>query len=118
MVLRKHNRYRLELPVTFLWRDSLGLLEQHLGFTRDLSLGGAFIYATALPPSGANLKFKAVLPTDLQALRAALHGQGRVVRAEPARGTHRAGFAVAIDKKIVLRGARAPRQAAPSASAA
>ena len=105
MLPRKHNRYRLELPVTFHWKDKEGMWQQHLGLTRDLSVGGAFIFAAALPPSGANLRFKAFLPSGVRALPAGLHGQGRVVRAEPAHGEHRAGFAVATAKQIVLRGA-------------
>jgi len=91
--------------VTFLWKDEQGTWQEHLGLTRDLSLAGAFIFATDLPPSGANLKFKAFLPSGPRALPAGLHGQGTVVRAEPARGVHRAGFAVATAKQIVLRGA-------------
>jgi len=101
---REHNRYRLGVPVIFLWKDGQGIWQQHMGLTRDLSVGGAFIFATDLPPSGADLKFQALLPANKGALPGGLHARGRVVRAEPARGTNLAGFAVALEKRIVLRG--------------
>ena len=104
MALRKYNRYRLEIPVIFAWKGSQDVRQQGIGLTRDLSLKGAFIRATTLPPSGVNLEFKVFLPPSRAAMPVPLCGKGHVVRVDSAPDRKHTGFAVATGKRIVLRG--------------
>ena len=104
MQLRKHNRYRLEVPVIFSWEDAEKIRQQDVGLTRDISLIGAYVFTSSPPPLEANLKLKAFLPPVRSAAQLLqLHGQGRVVRVEPSRGEYRAGFAV-VGRRFVPRG--------------
>jgi hypothetical protein len=106
---RKHQRYGLEVPVIFSWKDARRALQQDIGLTRDLSIGGAFIFATTLPPSGATLRFKAFLPPGSATSPVRLHGRGVVVRVERGHDQTPAGFAVAAEQRIVLRRREATR---------
>ena len=36
---RKHNRYRLDAPVSFFWRDEREIQHEGTGLTRDIGLG-------------------------------------------------------------------------------
>ncbi len=99
---RKYNRYRLEVPVIFSWKDAQGIRQEQVGLTRDLSVRGAFVFATTPPPLDANIKLKGFLPPGGQVLPARMFGQGQVVRVEPAPGSLPAGFAVA-GGRIVFR---------------
>jgi len=100
---RKHNRYRLEIPVIFAWKGSQDVRQEGIGLTRDLSVKGAFIRATTVPPSGVNLEFKVFLPPRRAALPVPLCGKGQVVRVDSVPERNRTGFAVATGKRIVLR---------------
>jgi hypothetical protein len=91
---RKYHRYRLEVPVIFSWKDAQRIRQQQVGFTRDLSVGGAFVVATNPPPLNANVKLKEALPPRGQILRVRMFGEGQIVRVEPASGSRPAGFAV------------------------
>jgi len=102
MIPRKHQRFGLEVPVVFSWKDGHAL-QQGAGLTRNLSLGGAFIFAVTLPPSGAILRFKAFLPPGGANLPVLLRGRGEVVRLEQGHDHVPAGFAVAAEQRIVLR---------------
>ena len=92
---RKYNRYRLEVPVIFCWKDARKIRQEEVGLTRDLSIGGAFVAATTPPPLDANIKLKEFRLPVGQAFPMRMFGRGRVVRVEPARGSLPAGFAVA-----------------------
>jgi hypothetical protein len=94
---RKYNRYGLRIPMAFSWKEARGIRREEVGLTRDISVAGAFVFATSPPPLAANVELKVFLPpvgeVD-QSLR--IHGQGQVVRVEPVhRGKTREGFAVA-----------------------
>ena len=106
---RKYQRYGLGIPVIFSWKDGRRALQQDIGLTRDLSVQGAFIFATTLPPSGAILRFKAILPPDSATSPVRLHGRGEVVRVERGHDQTPAGFAVAAEQRIVLRRREATR---------
>lgn len=99
---RKYNRYRLEVPVIFSWKDAQGIRQEQVGLTRDLSVRGAFVFAPTPPPLDANIKLKGFFPPGGQVLPARMFGQGQVVRVEPAPGSLPAGFAVA-GGRIVFR---------------
>ena len=100
---RKDNRYRLEVPVIFSWKDAQEIREQGVGLTHDLSVRGAFIFANSPPPLNANLKLKVYLPPTSAALPLRIYGQGQVVRVESAHGRRRAGFAVAAEPFVLRR---------------
>lgn len=99
---RKYNRYRLEVPVIFSWKDAHKIRQEEVGLTRDLSVRGAFVFATTPPPLDANIKLKGFLPPGGKVLPVRMFGQGQVVRVEPAHGSLPAGFAFA-GGRIVFR---------------
>ncbi len=101
---REYTRYPLEIPVIFSWKSPKETREQGVGLTHDLSLNGAFIFATTPPPLSANISLKAYLPERGAARPQRIYGQGRVVRVEPAHGRHRPGFAVAADTLVLRSG--------------
>jgi hypothetical protein len=105
---RKDNRYRLEVPVIFSWKDAQEIREQGVGLTHDLSVRGAFIFANSPPPLNANLELKVYLPERSAAPPLRIYGKGQVVRTEPAHGRHRAGFAVAAGSFVLRRGTAYP----------
>jgi len=101
---RKYNRYRLEVPVIFSWKDAQEIREQGVGLTHDLSVRGAFIFATRPPPLNAEIKLKVYLPERSGVRPQRIYGHGQVVRVEPAHGRYHAGFAVAAEPFVVRRG--------------
>jgi hypothetical protein len=100
---RKYQRHGLEIPVIFSWKEGRHALQQDIGLTRDVSIRGAFIFATTLPPSGATLRFKVFPPPSSATSPGRLHGLGNVVREERGHDQIPAGFAVAAEERIVLR---------------
>jgi hypothetical protein len=99
---RKYHRYRLEVPVIFSWKDAHKIRQEHVGLTRDLSVGGAFVLATTPPPLDAVIKLKGFLPAGGKVLPVRMFGQGQVVRVEAVPGSLPLGFAVARGR-IVFR---------------
>lgn len=99
---RKYNRYQLEVPVLFSWKDAQGIRQEELGFTRDLSVRGAFVFAPSSPLLDANIKLKAFLPPGGHALPVRMFGLGKVVRVEPTSDSAHTGFAVA-GRRFVFR---------------
>lgn len=99
---RKYNRYRLEVPVIFSWKDAQGIRQEQFGLTRDLSVRGAFVLATNPPPLDTNIKLKGFRPPRGQVLPVRMFGQGQVVRVESALLGIPAGFALA-GGRIVFR---------------
>ena len=97
MERRKHNRYRLGVPVIFSWRGRRHAQHEGVGLTRDISIAAAFVATASPPPLKTNIKLKVFIPPGRGAVAPLrIHGQGRVVRVEAAqRGEPRAGFAVA-----------------------
>jgi hypothetical protein len=101
--LRKYNRYRLEVPVIFSWKDAQGIRQKGVGLTHVISVRGAFIFTTRPPQLNAKINLKIYLPERSAARPQRIYGHGQVVRVEPAHGRHRAGFAVAAEPFIVRR---------------
>jgi hypothetical protein len=99
---RKYNRYRLEVPVIFSWKDAQANRQEQVGLTRDLSARGAFVFAATSPPLDAHIILNGLLTPGGQVLPAQMLGEGNVVRAEPAPGNALAGFALA-GGRIVFR---------------
>ena len=100
---RKYNRYRLEAPVIFWWRDGGHTLHKGVGLTRVLSTHGAFVLTATPPPVKANIDLKVFLPRIGAGVPMRFEGQGKVVRVEGVKHpVARAGFAVAA-KAFALR---------------
>jgi hypothetical protein len=99
---RKYNRYRLEVPVVFSWKDRQANRHEQVGLTRDLSARGAFVFAATSPPLDAHIILNGFLTPGGQVLPAQMLGEGNVVRVEPAPGNALAGFALA-GGRIVFR---------------
>jgi hypothetical protein len=93
---RKYNRYQLEVPVVFEWKDDDGVWRKQVGLTHDISISGTSVFAMIPPPVNANIKLKAFRLPVGQTLAMRMVGKGQVVRVEPARGNRPAGFAVAV----------------------
>jgi hypothetical protein len=78
--LRKYNRYRLEVPVIFSWKDAQGVRQQVVGLAHGVSVRGAFILATRPPPLNAKVELKIYLPPIGAARPRRICGRGKVVR--------------------------------------
>lgn len=94
---RSHNRYRLEVPVVFSWRDAQNARHKGIGLTRVVSTHGAYVLTVTPPPLKAKLDLRIFFPgVGVAGVPMRLHGEGKVVRVEAAkRQEARAGFAVA-----------------------
>ena len=102
---RKHKRYPLKALMIVSWRDAEATLQQAIGLTRDICMKGAFVLIPNPPPLGANVKFEGFLPPAHGAAHnLRMHGQGHVVRVEPAPDAKmRGGFAMAGNPFVLRR---------------
>lgn len=92
---RRCSRYRLRLPALFSWTTES--LHQNVGFTKDIGVGGVFIFAQVIPPLGADVKVELVLPLPKAHDREIrLRCIGRVIRVDMKMLCGQ-GFAVAGD---------------------
>jgi len=100
---RKHNRYKLEAPIIFSWRDAMHALHRSVGLTSVLSTHGAFVLTADPPPVEASVELKVFLPRVGAGVPMRFLGRGKVIRVEAVEHPHaRAGFAVEA-KAFVLR---------------
>jgi|SRR4051812_779969 hypothetical protein len=91
---RRCSRYHLRLPVLFSWTQ--GSHNQSAGFTRDIGVGGVFIFARECPPCGAVLEVNLVVPVPAEtAQEIHLRCIGTVVRIDNL--ARHGGFAVVGD---------------------
>jgi len=100
---RKHNRYRLSVPVIFVWEDARHAQHEGLGLMLDASLRDAFVLTATPPALKAKIKLKAFFPPfGRGGVPMRIHGEGRAVRVAAIKH-HDApgGFAVA-GKRFVL----------------
>ena len=90
----------------FFWRDARDTQHEDIGLARDISVRGLFVFTTSPPALESEVKLKAFLPPGRSAVAPLqIHGQGRVVRVEAARGGEaRAGFAAAGERFVLHRG--------------
>ena len=82
---RVHVRYKLKLPVIFYWND--GAEHTEGGFTCDVSLDGALIFSSKLPPMGSDIRIEVLIPApDTSQTELRVECVGKVTRvAEEAR---------------------------------
>ena len=84
------SRYHLRLPVLFSWTKYSR--RQNAGFTRNIGVGGAFVFAQICPAVGTLIKVELILPVSEESGREIrLCCAGKVIRVE------HDGFAVAGD---------------------
>lgn len=94
-------RYPLEVPVVFSWSDEIGVHQRNVGRSRDLSEGGAFIFAADSPPIGTEVELKISLLEFPETMHAKwMDVKGRVLRVEPREGKRSGGFAVLAESVI------------------
>lgn len=80
---RRYVRQKLEIPLTFSWKDQRGRRRKGSGVARDVSPGGFFLVTRDSPPLRSSIAFEAYLPPigpEAPALR--LKGEAQVLRVE------------------------------------
>jgi hypothetical protein len=97
MELRKRVRYRLGTKAVFAWEDPKGNQLKGRGVTRDISLGGVFIFSSECPAVGKTVRLNVFLPPCQKSAPATrIATKGTVVRIDhPPEGDNVSGFAVA-----------------------
>jgi PilZ domain len=101
---RLHDRFFLEAALRFLWEDPSGFTHEAQGLVRDISMGGAFIVASAPPPVGTTVRIAVFLRSVWPRSALVIEAKGQVVRVEA--GVPRkalAGFAATVET-LVLQG--------------
>ena len=102
--LRKHPRFKLEVPVIFFWREPNGSRRRARGYTRDLSPGGMFLITPRTPPLGTTIGLDAYLPPLSEAAgNWRIVSKGRVVRVEANPKVGVPGGFAAVSQRFVLR---------------
>ena len=93
---RKNMRYPVQARVSFWWKDERGEMRQGEGISRDISVSGAFVFASDCPPVGTEIGlriFLAPVPEVTKSLRVKV--EGRVLRVDPiTEGERGGGFAI------------------------
>lgn len=99
MDMRREIRYRLDAPAVFSWEGMSRRRFQGEGVTRDVSVQGAFILTTTMPPPDIPIQVDLLLPslTGMSSMMR-ITGRARVIRIEhrPSNAWIR-GFAVVTD---------------------
>jgi hypothetical protein len=99
MDMRKEIRYRLDAPAVFSWEGMGRRKLQGEGITRDVSVQGAFILTTTMPPPDCPIQVDLLLPS-LTGVSSTMRitGKARVIRVDhPASNAWIRGFAVVTD---------------------
>ena len=87
-------RYRLDLPVTFRWKDRRGHVRVGAGFTHDVSAVGMFLFSNDIPSQDELLHCEVKLPRLRDTGCVPILVSGRVVRIEQGVDWRQQGFAV------------------------
>lgn len=105
MERRQHERYGLQTPVEFSWKDSRNANQRHKGLMLNICGGGVFIATRDLPPRGVRVRFSVSFRTVFAGTQLNIRASAEVVRLELHREVEtaeRTGFAAAI-KTFTLR---------------
>jgi hypothetical protein len=102
---RRHLRYPLAAAVKYHWSTQRLVLGQGEGRSRDLSEGGTFVVADALPPVGASIDLTIQLPAwQVGAAALRMEMTGEVIRVDvPPGNQHKWGFAISSKKTLLKR---------------
>src|SRR5579862_6676843 len=99
MDMRRDLRYRLDAPAVFSWEGMSRRRFQGEGVTRDVSVQGAFILTTTIPPPDIPIQVDLLLPSLTgRSSTMRITGRARVIRIDqrPSNAWIR-GFAVVTD---------------------
>jgi hypothetical protein len=100
---RKGIRYRMNASVMFRWSGPENGHYQGEGFTRDMSVAGAFILTATCPPPNAVVQMEVLLPLSDGGSKALMKADMMVLRVEhDISGSNRSGFSV-VGKGFSLR---------------
>lgn len=106
---REAARYRLATRVAFTWQETEGNRLKGAGITRDISVGGAFIFSAACPAVDSAVRLNIFLPPSHKGATSIIRiaTEGRVLRVEfPLEGEGASGFAVASKGYMLYKQAR------------
>ena len=96
--LRSRVRHRLAAEAVFTWRSAEGGWLHGEGVTRDLSVGGAFLFSLTCPPVGATIQLDVLLfPLHGGTRSLRLKTEATVIRVEHASDDGNEGFAVVLE---------------------
>ena len=99
---RKHERYDLQVPLSFSWKDLRKIRQRHEGLLSNISGGGLFILTDDPPPKGSRVHVRVSIPTVSPGRELIIRATGKVVRLESAVGAEaREGFATVFDRVSV-----------------
>ena len=99
---RKHERYDLQAPLSFSWKDLRKIRQRHEGLLSNISGGGLFILTDDPPPKGSQVHVRVSIPTVSPGKELIIRATGEVVRLESAVGAEaRTGFATIIIRASV-----------------
>ena len=97
MNLRKATRYELSCPAQYRWASSDGLQQNGTGVTRDLGMGGVFVWGDRSPPVGTQVELNIAIPNfEDTGNGMSLRGIGQVLRIEQETELRAGGFAVLV----------------------
>lgn len=95
---RQHERYDIQAPVRFSWKDLTDVRQRGKGLLTDISGGGLFVSTPDSPPEGARIRLSVAFRTVFAGAGLVIRGVGAVVRVElPREAEGRLGFAAAIE---------------------
>jgi hypothetical protein len=102
---RRHLRYPLAAAVKYRWSTPKLMLGQGEGHSRDVSEGGTFVLADALPPVGASIDVTIQLPAwQVGAAALRMEMTGEVIRVDvPPGHEQKWGFAISSKKTLLKR---------------
>ncbi len=100
--LRSAIRYALQADVVVSWVEEDGVAHQSRGYTRDISPGGAYIFASTFPSAGHRVQVSIQLPMFAADARVScVIVKGRVLRAEKPPLAADSGFSVRSEAVMV-----------------
>ncbi len=100
--LRSAVRYTLRADVIVNWTGANGLARQSRGYTRDISPGGAYIFAAEFPPAGHAVQVSIHLPMFGGESRVpCVSVKGYVLRVDDAPIAAESGFSVRSERVTV-----------------
>ena len=82
---RRHTtRYQIVVSGHCRWREPDGTVHRITGWTKDISVHGAFIVADSIPPQGVSIDVTVSFPgRGSRPAKVQMRGKGTVVRVEP-----------------------------------
>jgi hypothetical protein len=66
---REALRFKLNLPIEFMWKTHGASAESRTGMTRDISFKGLFVFANVAPPVGSAIRATVILSSLGSAVR-------------------------------------------------